>query len=379
MKKFLFALIPLLLLCTGCSVTTPACQKSAEYTGKKIKTGFYVDEGSRGTGVLHIARLLKFSPQIELTFLTGKDLREGKLNGLDLFVMPGGSSEKQMVSMGPKGVKALQDFVRNGGSYVGVCAGFHITLNRPERAELVPYTYLRKSVGNRADVQINLSKEGAELLDVRPGKRLVRYSRGPIAKENHWNKGDCKTYASYTSSVGPLGRPGTNFFGTPALIAGNYGKGKLIATSFHPEYRIDTYELFIGCVYAVTGVKITPQIPAPKFRALRVLYHHSIGRNHLQTIPAAFALERNIDNSMLYVLDPENLAVSDVLFLPDTTKEKSAALEKNFKYLKKFMDRGGKVIAAGSAWNIIPEHRNLKHIPADKCPVKAVKEIAAEK
>ena len=131
-----------MVLAAGC--TAGKCvQSTAEYKGKKLKTGFYIDDGSRGGGVIHLARLLTYSPQIDLRLLKGSDLRAGKLKDLDLLVMPGGSSERQMRSMGPEGVKALQDFVRNGGSYVGICAGLHITLNRPERAQLMPYTSIR--------------------------------------------------------------------------------------------------------------------------------------------------------------------------------------------------------------------------------------------
>ena len=269
MKKLFLTAVAVLLL-TGCASMQSAAPAPKAYTGKKIKTGFYIDKGSRGGGVIHLARLLTYSPQIELTLLKGEDLRKGKLDGLDMIVMPGGSSQLQMESMGPAGVKALQDFVRKGGLYVGICAGFHITLNRPERAQLMPYTYIREAVGARGDVLIELTKEAQKMLDVKQKKYMVRYSRGPVAKAAQWNKGACKTLALYKSSIGPLNRAGKSFFNTPAMIAGTYGKGKVIATSFHPEYKLDTYDLFAGCVYVVSGIKITPQIPVPAYRSLQV-------------------------------------------------------------------------------------------------------------
>ena len=124
-KLFLFAAAALLFAgCASIKSAAPAPKAAAPaskaYTGKKIKTGFYIDKGSQGGGVMHLARLLSYSPQIELTLLKGEDLRKGKLNGLDMIVMPGGSSETQMKTMAPEGVKALQDFVRNGGKYVGI-------------------------------------------------------------------------------------------------------------------------------------------------------------------------------------------------------------------------------------------------------------------
>ena len=89
---------------------------AAKVPEKKIKTAFYVDKGSRGGGVLNLARLLSYSPELDVTLVHGKDLREGKLKNFDLLVMPGGSSKLQMESMGEKGVEELRSFVRNGGA-----------------------------------------------------------------------------------------------------------------------------------------------------------------------------------------------------------------------------------------------------------------------
>ena len=389
MKKMLLALIPALLLCAGCAASkcaapakkcaAPAKKCAPRYTGKKIKTGFYIDKGSRGGGVLLLARLLHYSPQIDLTLLNGEDLRKGKLKGLDMIVMPGGSSQLQMVSMGKEGVKALQDFVRKGGAYVGICAGFHITLNRPERAQLMPYTYIREAVGNRGDVQIDLSKEGAKLLGIKPGKRMVRYSRGPIAREAKWNKGSCKTYALYTSSLSPLGRAGVSFFNTPALIAGTYGKGKVIATSFHPEYLPSTHDIFVGCVYYATGVKITPKLPVASFRPLRVSYCSGAALNgHAQTIKEITTLEKC--PALAVKTGLKNLDETDLLIMPNGPDAWGKGLIKNgwIKILVNFMDRGGKIIAAGDAWKTIPDHKNMIRIGAKDCLLKAAAKVAAE-
>jgi glutamine amidotransferase-like uncharacterized protein len=349
------------------------------YTGKKIKTGFYIDKGSRGGGVIHLARLLTYSPQIELTLLKGEDLRKGKLNGLDMIVMPGGSSQLQMESMGPAGVKALQDFVRKGGIYVGICAGFHITLNRPERAQLMPYTYIREAVGARGDVQIELSKEAMKALDVKRSKHMVRYSRGPVAKAAQWNKGACKTFALYKSSIGPLNRAGQSFFNTPAMIAGTYGKGKVIATSFHPEYKPTTYELFVGCVYAVTGRKITPQIPGSVCRPLQVAYNtgSAMSRSTAQAIRETIELEASPLIQLHLGMNHDNLNFVDVLVLPDTSAAAGKAFIKNDwpKFLKVFMDKGRKVVAAGPAWKDLPAHKNLIRIPAKASLRKAVEAL----
>ena len=380
MKKF-FAFIPVLLICAGCAVCSTAPQQACppKYTGKKLKTAFYIDKGARGGGVTNLGRLLAFSPQIEMTMVKGEDLRKGVLKNFDMIVMPGGSSQLEMESMGPAGVKALQEFIRNGGAYVGICAGFHIMLNRPERAQLVPYTYIREAVGARGDVQIDLSKEGAKILGVKPGKRMVRYSRGPIAKEAKWAKGSCKTHALYTSSISPLGRAGKSFFNTPALIAGTYGKGKVIATSFHPEYLPSTHDIFVGCVYYATGVKIIPKLPVASFRPLRVSYCSGAALNgHAQTIKEITTLEKC--PALIVKTGLKNLDETDLLIMPNGPDAWGKGLIKNgwIKILVNFMDRGGKIIAAGDAWKTIPDHKNMIRIGAKDCLLKAAAKVAAE-
>ena len=394
MKKQIFLLLFALLIGAGCATGTAAqkkcaepqkkctaAQKKCQYKGKKIRTAFYIDKGARGGGVAHLGRLLTYSPQIEMTMVMGEDLRKGVLKNFDMIVMPGGSSELEMKSMGPEGVKALQDFVRKGGAYVGICAGFHIMLNRPERAQLVPYTYIREAVGARGDVQIDLSKEGAKILGIKPGKRLVRYSRGPIAKEAAWTKGTCKTYALYTSSLSPLGRAGVSFFNTPALIAGTYGKGKVIASSFHPEYKPETYEIFAGMVYYATGIKITPQIPLPAHRPLRAIYYASAAaKGHAQSIPEYVALERCPELQISTTFGKGAFDYADLVILPNSPANwRDGFLKGNWiATFKAFMDKGGKIIAAGSTWDFLPAHKNLTKLPANGCLVKAAKKVAAE-
>ena len=378
MKNFILLLCLLVGAVCLCGCAGIPCEKTsaAEYQGKKIKTAFYVDRGSNGGGVLHLARLLSYSPQLDVTLVHGEDLRNGKLKDFELLVMPGGSSKTQMVSMGEKGVEALRDFVRNGGSYVGVCAGFHITLNRKERARLLPYTYVPAAVGYRANVFMDLSDDGAKVLDVKAGRYLVTYSRGPIAKPEQWDQGKCRTLALYKSSVGPVNRVGKSFFNTPALIYGNFGKGKVIATSFHPEYRMETYELLYGCVYAVTGKKMTPVFPEKKFPPYRVLYYSGIAtaRGNRFAIKDILELEKSPEIAVNFSLSLASLDSSDIVVLPEGDKNALQGLEKSgwLAILTKFMDKGGKVLAVGSAWDKMPAHANLTRVPAKSSLVDGV-------
>jgi putative intracellular protease/amidase len=105
-------LVVLLLLAAGVAVAAP------------LKVGLYADKGCRGSGSAMWAWLIDGSPDAELTLLSGEDLRNGGLSGLDLFVNPGGAGGPQTEAMGEEGMAAVRKFVADGGKYLGTCCGF---------------------------------------------------------------------------------------------------------------------------------------------------------------------------------------------------------------------------------------------------------------
>ena len=243
---------------------------------KRVKTGYYVDEGSRGSGVLHWARLLTYSPQIELILLDADDILSGKLNGLDLLIIPGGSSARQCAKLKKSGMEIVRRFVVAGGSYYGICAGFHCTLNRPERMRLMPFEYMSGAGGEVGILRVDITERGGKLLGVKPGRHLVHYSHGPISRPGKQpGPGWGEVLGVYKSTIGPIGRNGGNFLNAPAIIHGQFGKGRVIATSFHPEDNESSYEIGLGCIYAVTKVRPVPVFPKKNYRPVRVAFYSS--------------------------------------------------------------------------------------------------------
>ena len=335
---------------------------------KKIKAAFYVDEGSRSNGVFYWARLLSCSPGIEMTPVDGRDLREGKLKGFDLLVIPGGSSAKQYRSMGEAGAEAVRKFVKEGGSYVGICAGFHCALNRKERIGLLPFEYQAGAGGAQAVLPVEISPRGGEILGIKPGRYRVRYSLGPISKPGApWEHGKGEVLGVYKGTVSPSGRPGGNFFDAPAVIYGNYGKGKVIATSFHPESHVVNHVLAMGCIYAVTGLKTSPVFPKKNYRPVRVGFYTpgTIGKGPILRM---LELDREPELDVRFVsgseLNEGILDHLDVFVVPDgidaSHKSLAAGRKEMFKH---FLDRGGKLLVSGAEAAFFVPHKNFKVIP----------------
>lgn len=358
--------VPLLLLgLMVCNVCRAEGADKKAASNKRLKVGYYIAAGSASGGVHHIARMLYYSPQFEVTLLDGKDLRDGKLNGLDLFVIPGGDSEAQYRMMEESGAEAIRKFVREGGAYYGICAGFHCAINKPTRVRLLPYEHIPGGYGNVADLRIQLSEEGGKLLDITPGNYVVRYSQGPIVKPGRSvGETSAKTLAIYKGNITPLNRRGVDMYDTPAIIYGEYGKGKVIATSFHPESYSDTRHIWLGCVYAVTGVKAKPKYPAKNLRPVRVAFYTAAvaGKNYLREM---LELDRHPDIDVRFIASgdfkSDALDHVDVLVLPDGLAEKyKRQFSKNHWLLKKFMNQGKLVLASEKSFEFLPKHKNLK-------------------
>lgn len=353
----------------------PVEKAAAEKTSSvqpKLRVALYVDRGSSGGGVFHWAKLIEFSPQAELVTITGQDIRDGKLKSVDVLLMPGGYPTRQYGSMKPEGIKILREWVKNGGGYVGSCAGLTCALNHKERLRLLPFIRLPNSGGASGNTQIEISERGAAILGVKPGKRVVTYASGPIPRPGRKPDADStgEVLGVYKNSISYYGKPAGNMFNQPAVVYGTLGKGKVLASSYHPEYRESTTDLSVGAIYAVSGVKLTPVKPVKSRRPIRVGVSAAAIIGH-EPIKAAMALERQKHIDVRYFslsnVDDGDLNHIDALILPDGIAENNRnffSRGARWEKLKEFMDRGGIILASGNAATPLPDHPNLKKLPA---------------
>ena len=130
-----------------CGCCTTPCDKGgcgavacAAKVQNPLKVGVYADAGPSGIGAVEWFRLVNESPEMEIKLLDGKMVRNGGLDGLDGFVMPGGSSKTEFDTLGTNGVEKMKAFIRNGGGYIGTCAGCCLLMDGPEkRARMMPW------------------------------------------------------------------------------------------------------------------------------------------------------------------------------------------------------------------------------------------------
>ena len=352
---------------SSATVQQPEADSTLPQTEAPMKVGYFLGNGSRGGGIFLLGKILAHSPQVELTLLDGADLRAGKLAGKELLVVPGGSSALQYQDMEEEGAEAVRQFVASGGSYFGVCAGFHCALNRDERIKLLPYTWYFGGNGLRATLMVELNEKAAERIQVPAGRYKVRYSRGPISKRcEQPGTGWAEELGYYRDEM-----PETpiTFGGAPAMLYGEYGKGKVIATSFHPEFFPETHPIAIGSIYAVTGRKITPIAPKKEIDAINVAYM-SNGLPAKKWVENALTLDADshVNLQLTSAINKDLLETVDAVICPNkasNTYKNILGNEQNTELLKQFVEKGGKLLITKAGLPFAPKHENVQEIPDD--------------
>ena len=181
--------------------------------------------------------------------LGATEIRSGVLEQFDVLIIPGGGASSQAEAIGVGGKKAIVDFIRDGGGFVGFCAGAYLASNNYTwslkiiDADVIDRKHWRRGAG---DVKIELTAEGRQLLDAKSGLVDIRFANGPILQPSQdASIPDFKPCAFFRTEINKNNAPPGVMKDTPAIIAGHFGAGRVFCSSPHPEYT-DGLESFVG-------------------------------------------------------------------------------------------------------------------------------------
>ena len=343
----------------GCSTTKDTCCTAAATSSQPpLKVGVYADAGPSGIGAVEWFRLVHESPEMEIKLLDGKMVREGGLDGLDVLVMPGGNSKTEFTSLGTNGVERMKAFVRNGGGYIGTCAGCCLLMDGEDRrARMMPWN-TTGSEPNTMFPTFNLNEKGAKALGLKAGPHVMRYHGGPflwpttnvIADANLEIWGTFDAEASFKGRVNQKKR----MYGAGGIVGGTYGKGKVFVTSGHPEYFNFSLYIVAAAFKYVTGRDVTFPVRKRTPRAVAVGFI-SGGIRGVDTAATALALadEKDFDLVLIDVdgIRQRRLDHLDVLVLSNDKLAKNEFFKKS---LDEFVARGGKVVGFASGVELLP-------------------------
>ena len=150
----------------------------------------------------------------------------------------GGSGSKQAAAIGEKGVANVRQFVRDGGGYLGICAGAYLACSGYDWSLGLINAKTRSRQWQRGGgaVALELSEAGQDIFGKVEGHFPVRYNNGPIIEP--FGSPDLPAYqtiATFRDELAENGTPTGLMVNTPAAVSAVYGRGRVIAISPHFE------------------------------------------------------------------------------------------------------------------------------------------------
>jgi glutamine amidotransferase-like uncharacterized protein len=230
---------------------------------------FDVDAQEGATGNQRQAQLkeiLETESKIACQIVSAVDVQQGILKQFDVVLFPGGYAPDQYSRLDESGRAAVKQFVRDGGGYVGICAGaFLASAKYGAGLELINVRPLgqldadgkmipRTGPGGWGKVNIDLSDAGKNLFGGPVGEFEANFSGGPTFCAAGAELPDCVALATIRSQPSDYDAQLGEMVGTPAIVAGRYGQGRVIIFSPHFEFTEGRESLVRRGVVAVRRI-----------------------------------------------------------------------------------------------------------------------------
>ncbi|MEQ8849595.1 BPL-N domain-containing protein [Botrimarina sp.] len=221
-------------------------------------------------GSENLARILTADARFDTRPVTPQQIRDGALDRFDVLVMPGGSGSKQSEKLEQSGRAAIKQFVEHGGGYVGICAGAYLASSQYEwslglvNARCWDRVHWARGTGK---VRLAMAPAAEKLFDA-SGQLECYYGQGPmLAPDDEPDLPAYQVLASYATEVAKKGAPEGAMVGMHAIVRSEYGEGRVILFSPHPEKPGGPNGLIAhGVRWAAAGspsVATRPAAPAP--------------------------------------------------------------------------------------------------------------------
>ncbi len=98
-----------------------------EKDSKNLKIAIYIGHGASYSWIWFVKTFDSLDYN-EVYFLDDFDIRNGELSNFDCLVLPGGDPFLIAEGLNEDGLDKIRQFVFNGGSYIGVCAGTYLSI-----------------------------------------------------------------------------------------------------------------------------------------------------------------------------------------------------------------------------------------------------------
>lgn len=235
---------------------------------RQLLIGFFDGPGVGPSGKDNLPRIVDGAEKMDFHYLGPADIRPEILKQFDVLIFPGGSGSKQAAALGEERREYVRDFVREGGGYVGVCAGAYLcsahyswsldlvdssvfTGSREIPGEGKKQMWFR---GNGARIDIELTESGSKIFDDVPLEFDVHFQNGPIISPNESPEiEDYQILAWFRSEQVRWEPQRGTMVDTPAIVSSRFGKGRVMSVSPHPEKDKALESIIVDSIRWVSG------------------------------------------------------------------------------------------------------------------------------
>lgn len=185
-----------------------------------------------------IRYMLSLHPDFRVELVGASEIRGGALDRADVLLMGGGKAGVQKKTLGEDGCEAIRRYVRDGGGYLGICAGAYLGASdyiNPDPAKSHPHLGLlpvdTKDTDGNSDTPLEWYDNPTG-----PAKNEKANLHGGPRFLIHDDATNIRVWARFIQDEPYEG--GNNVLtGLPAIVSGNFGAGKVLLFSTHCERR----------------------------------------------------------------------------------------------------------------------------------------------
>ena len=205
-----------------------------------LRVAIYNGPGTGDRISLDLDKILRSRPGRLVRLIGPPDIAAGVLaRQFDAVIFAGGSGKGQAGSIGAAGHKAVREFVKGGGGYLGVCGGAYLATSEYEwglkiiDARTVDRKHWKRGKGK---VKMELTKLGTAILGAPSPAVDIIYANGPLLGPcGRDDLDDYEVLAHFRGEINENNAPKGVMLNSPAMILGRFGAGRVILFSPHPE------------------------------------------------------------------------------------------------------------------------------------------------
>jgi glutamine amidotransferase-like uncharacterized protein len=225
------------------AIAVPSIEQAANAEdakqSQKIRVAIYSGDGASRGDPAQIKACLPKSEGFDISLITAKEIRDGGLEKFDVVIHPGGSGSGQAKALGEDGRERVRQYVRDGGGFVGICAGAYLaSAEYPWAlklldARVVDDEHWARGVG---DVKLRVPASGQAALGTKEGIKTIHYENGPLlGPANRKEIPNFESLATFETEIRKNDAPEGIMKGTTAIARGKFGEGRVVCFSPHPE------------------------------------------------------------------------------------------------------------------------------------------------